>query len=321
MGYNKERYVFLKNVGFHIAVAVWYLVSLLPFWALHLISDVLFVLIYHVIGYRKKVVRENLASSFPEKTAEVRLSIERDFFRFLCDYLMESIKMMSISPEEQKAHMIFENTDLLDACIEQGRTCGIFMGHYCNYEWVASLPLWVSRKGQVSTIYHPLENQVADRLFLCTRQHFGTVCFAMQDTLRKVLEYHKKGQPLIIGYISDQKPFWTSIHHWVDFLNHDTPVLTGTERVMRKMDQAVFYLDMRRIGRSRYVGTFKPITMEPKKMREFELTDIYHQMLEESIRRDPAPWLWSHKRWSRTREEFNRLYEVVDGKVIKKAEN
>jgi KDO2-lipid IV(A) lauroyltransferase len=108
MGYNKERYVFLKNVGFHIAVAVWYLVSLLPFWALHLISDVLFVLIYHVIGYRKKVVRENLASSFPEKTAEVRLSIERDFFRFLCDYLTEC------GENEQKRRELFITGDQND---------------------------------------------------------------------------------------------------------------------------------------------------------------------------------------------------------------
>jgi KDO2-lipid IV(A) lauroyltransferase len=143
----------------------------------------------------------------------------------------------------------------------------------------------------------------------------GAECIAMQDTLRKVLEYKNKKQPIVIGYISDQKPFWNNIHHWVDFLHHDTPVLTGTERIARRMNHAVFYLDVRRIRRGYYEAEIKLITREPQTMKEFELTDIYYQHLEQSILRAPEFWLWSHERFNRTREEFNIRYEEETGRV------
>ena len=167
-------------------------------------------------------------------------------------------------------------------------------------------------------IYHPLENKDFDRLFLRSRERMGAVCIPMADTLRKILEYRQAGRPVVIGYISDQVPFWTNIHHWVDFLHHDTPVLTGTERIVRKFNHAVFFVDVRRVRRGYYEGEFKLMTSEPQKMAEFEITDIYFRMLEESIRRAPEFWLWSHNRWKRTREEFNERFDVINGKVIPK---
>ena len=133
-----------------------------------------------------------------------------------------------------------------------------------------------------------------------------------------MLEFRQAGQPVIIGYIADQKPHWVNIHHWVNFLHHDTPVLTGTERIVRKLNHAVFYADVRRIRRGYYEMTIRPITREPQKMADYELTDCYYKLLEESIQRAPEFWLWSHNRWSRTREEFDRRFEVVNGKVIAK---
>jgi KDO2-lipid IV(A) lauroyltransferase len=140
----------------------------------------------------------------------------------------------------------------------------------------------------------------------------------MQETLRRILEFRQTGQPIVIGYISDQKPNWVNIHHWLDFLHHVTPVLTGTERIVRKVGHAVFYLDVRRIKRGYYEAEFKLITRNPKEIEgEFGITDIYYQMLEQSIVRTPEFWLWSHNRWSRTRKEFNERFAVVDGKVIR----
>ena len=142
----------------------------------------------------------------------------------------------------------------------------------------------------------------------------------MQDTLRKILEFRQAGQPVVIGYISDQKPHWVNIHHWVDFLHHDTPVLTGTERIVRKMNHAVFYLDMRRVRRGYYEAELKLITRHPQEVKgEYGLTDIYYRMLEQNIKQAPEFWLWSHKRWARTREEFNERFQVIDGKVIAKS--
>jgi KDO2-lipid IV(A) lauroyltransferase len=303
---------------YYIVFAVWYVFSLLPLRILYVLSDLLFWLLYAVVGYRKAVIRKNLKESFPEKSEEELRKIERGFYRFFCDYLVETIKMMTISKENIHRRLTFKGTELVDEIVESGQSCAVYLGHLGNWEWVTSLPLWVTPKAQCGQIYHPLENKEFDRLFLYSRQRLGAKCIAMQDTLREILKYRKENQPVVIGYISDQVPFWTNIHHWVDFLHHDTPVLTGTERIARKVNHAVFFLDVHRVRRGYYEAEFKLITREPQKMGEFEITDIYFKLLEESIRRAPEFWLWSHNRWKRTREEFNERFDVVNGKVIPK---
>ncbi len=318
MKYNMGRYRALKMAAYYLLLGVWYMLSLLPFWVHYLLSDLLYLLAYKIIGYRKKVVRSNLATSFPEKTQEELLQIEKGFYHFLGDYLAESVKLISISKKNLKKRLVFKGQEIVEQCVNDGQSCAVYLGHYCNWEWITSLPLWVTPKAQCGQIYHPLENKVFDRVFLRLRQRMGAVCIPMQDTLRKILKYRQQGQPVVIGYISDQKPQWVNIHHWVDFLHHDTPVLTGTERIARKVKHAVFYLDVRRIRRGYYEAEFRLITREPQQMPEYRLTDIYYEMLEASIRRAPEFWLWSHKRWARTREEFNERFEVIDGKVIAK---
>jgi KDO2-lipid IV(A) lauroyltransferase len=154
-----------------------------------------------------------------------------------------------------------------------------------------------------------------DQLFLRLRQRLGAECIPMADTLRKILELRQSGQISIIGYISDQKPNWFNIHHWVDFLHHDTPVLTGTERLIRGTGQAVFYLDVHRVRRGYYEGEFKLIERNPKNTKDFELTDVYFKYLEASIVRDPQCYLLTHNRWKRTREEFNIRYDEETGRV------
>ena len=303
---------------YYIVFAVWYVFSLLPLRIHYVLSDLLFWLLYGVVGYRKAVIRKNLKESFPEKSEEELRKIARGYYHFFCDYIVETIKMMTISKENIRRRLTFKGTELVDEIVESGQSCAVYLGHLCNWEWVTSLPLWVTPKAQCGQIYHPLENKEFDRLFLYSRQRLGATCIAMQDTLREIVNYRSKNQPVVIGYISDQVPFWTNIHHWVDFLHHDTPVLTGTDRIARKVGHAVFFLDVHRVRRGYYEAEFKLITREPQKMKEFEITDIYFKLLEESIRRAPEFWLWSHNRWKRTREEFNERFEVVNGKVIPK---
>jgi len=306
------------KILYYIVLAFWYMLSLLPMKVHYLLSDLLFWVLYGLLGYRKKVIEKNLKASFPEKSEEELKRIERGFYHFFCDYIAESVKLMTIRRENLRRRMVFKGAELVDEVIESGQSCAVFLGHLCNWEWVTSLPLWVTPKAQCGQIYHPIENKDFDRLFLRSRQRMGAVCIPMADTLRKIIEFKKAGQPVVIGYISDQVPFWTNIHHWVDFLHHDTPVLTGMERIARKVNHAVFFLDVRRVRRGYYEAEFKLITREPQKMGEYEITDIYYRMLEQSIRRAPEFWLWSHNRWKRTREEFNERFEVVNGKVIPK---
>ena len=300
---------------YYVIYSLWFLLSLLPLRIHYMLSDLLYLIIYRLIHYRVAVVRKNIQESFPEKDADEQLAIERGFYHWFCDYLAESVKLLTMSRSQMRRRMVFKGTDVVDEVVRNGQSCAVYLGHYCNWEWITSLPLWVTPEAQCGQIYHVLENQEFDKLFLKLRQRWGAVCIPMAETLRRLIQYRQANQPVVIGYIGDQVPFWNNIHHWCQFLNHDTPVLTGTERLARQTGQAAFYLDVRRLRRGYYEAEFKLITREPKQLAEFELTDIYFCMLEESIRRDPACYLWSHNRWKRTREEFNLRYDPDTGRV------
>ena len=300
---------------YYVIYSLWFLLSLLPLRIHYMLSDLLYLIIYRLIHYRVAVVRKNIQESFPEKDADEQQANERGFYHWFCDYLAESVKLLTMSRSQMRRRMVFKGPDVVDEVVRSGQSCAVYLGHYCNWEWITSLPLWVTPEAQCGQIYHVLENQEFDKLFLKLRQRWGAVCIPMAETLRRLIQYRQANQPVVIGYIGDQVPFWNNIHHWCQFLNHDTPVLTGTERLARQTGQAAFYLDVRRLRRGYYEAEFKLITREPKQLAEFELTDIYFRMLEESIRRDPACYLWSHNRWKRTREDFNLRYDPATGRV------
>ena len=299
----------MKKVLYYITYTTIWLLSLLPLWVLYGLSNMIYVLVYYVVRYRRRLVFQNMSDSFPEKTAEEIHALERRFFHWFCDYLVESIKLLTISKEQLKRRMVFKGTDIVDGIVKDGQSCAVYLGHYCNWEWITSLPLWVTPEAQCGQIYHVLENSDYDRLFLKLRQRWGAVCIPMAETLRRIIKYKQEGRQVVIGYISDQVPFWNNIHHWVDFLHHDTPVLTGTERLARQTGHAVVYLDVSRPKRGFYEAEFRLITREPKQMADFAITDEYFRLLEASIRRAPEYWLWTHNRWKRTHEEFNLRYD------------
>jgi KDO2-lipid IV(A) lauroyltransferase len=305
----------MKNLLFYLVYGIIYLLSLLPLWVHYLFSDLIYVVVYHLLHYRVDMVRKHLADSFPEKSEAERREIEKGFYGWFCDYLVETLKLLTMSKRQLRRRMVFRGTELIDQTVADGQSCAVYLGHYCNWEWVTSLPLWVSPEAQCGQIYHALENAIFDRLFLKLRQRMGAVCIPMAETLRRIVKYRQEGREVVIGYISDQTPFWNNIHHWLDFLNHDTPVLTGTERLARQTGHAVFYLDVRCVRRGYYEAEFKLITRDPKAMKEFEITDSYFRQLEESIRRAPQYYLWTHNRWKRTHEEFNIRYDPATGHV------
>lgn len=303
---------------YYVVTIFWYLFSLLPLRIHYVLSDFIYFILYKVIGYRIKVVRENLEASFPEKTMHELRQIERRFYHRLCDYFVETVKMKTMSRKEIRRRMVFKGTELVNECVNEGQSCAVYLGHTFNWEWITSLPLWVTDKAHCGQLYHALENPTFDRLFLNLRQRWGAECIALVDILRKTIEYKQKQQPTVFGYIGDQVPHWNNIHHWCQFLNHDTPVMTGTERIAIKNRQALFFLQVKQIKRGYYEATFRLMTRTPQMLKEYEATDIYFQMLEENIRQQPELWLWSHNRWKRTREEFNERFQVINGKVVPK---
>lgn len=288
--------------------------SLLPLRVLYFLSDALFFPLYYVVRYRRGIVRGNLCSSFPEKSRKEIVAIEKRYYRFFCDYLVETLKLFSIGEAEMKRRMHFENPEVVEEVLRSGRSCSLCLGHYCNWEWVSSLPASIGGERICAQIYHPLENPMADKLFLYMRGRFGAKSVTQDDTFRHIMEWQKKGEVSIVGYIADQVPGYNNIHYWADFLHHDTPVFTGPERMARLTDAAVFYLDVFRTRRGYYTGRFVLITDRPSDCPRFEITAQYFRLLEASIQRAPQFWLWSHNRWKRSREEFERLYSPEERK-------
>ncbi|MDE7180239.1 MAG: lysophospholipid acyltransferase family protein [Muribaculaceae bacterium] len=284
---------------------VW-MMSLLPFAVLYLISDLLAGFLHSVLRYRRRVVRENLASSFPEKSERELARIERRFYRFLTDYFMETVKMMTMSERTVKCRMHVENPEMITEAVEADRNVTLLLGHYCNWEWVSSLPLWFD-KGVGAQVYHYLHNHAMNELFMRLRTRFHAHNIEMADIMRRLIEWKREGVPTVTGFIADQSPS-LDIHLFVDFLHHDTPVFTGPERIAKFLDSRVLFIHLTRPKRGYYSLRFVKITDGPKKEPVFDLTRRYFELLEENITEAPEYWLWSHRRWKRTRADFNAYW-------------
>ena len=264
------------NILYHLAFAFWYACSLLPLRFLYVVSDMLYYPLYYVVRYRRRVVRKNLTESFPEKTTAEIIRIEKQFYAFFCDYVVETLKQFSMSEKQMRRRMTFSGTDdiIRDMEREDKHFTFIYLGHYCNWEWIASMPYWFPEK--------------------------------MKETLRKIIEMRRQGEQVVIGFISDQAPKWNSIHHFTPFLHHETPVFIGTEKIGRKLDAVIYFAEVTRPRRGYYHCHLYRMVDDIGAVSEYEVTDIYMQHLEQMIRREPQFWLWSHNRWKRTKAEWER---------------
>ncbi len=275
----------------------------LPWPVLRGLSSFVAWLAHSVVKYRLKVCRENIRTSFPEMTdAEVDDAV-KGFYHFLADYFIETVKLSTMSADEMRRRMKFENIEEVNDDLRAGNNVSLFLGHFCNWEWVSTMPLWLdlSTGAIPCQIYHPLSNVAADEVFGSIRSRFGATNLPMATSAKTLLEMSAKKIPSITGYIADQTPSRRAIHHWIPFLNHDTPVFTGAEKISRRIHAAAYYIDMRRPERNKYVGRFVKISPDVASEPENKVTDTYFQMLEASIRQSPPLWLWTHRRWKYTR--------------------
>lgn len=302
----------MKNLTYYLSFALWFIISLLPLWVFYRLSDGLYYLVYHVVRYRRRVVYANLRSSFPEKSEAEIERIAKDFYSFFCDYIVETLKFFSMGEKNIRKRMKFEGLNQVKEDFANGRSVSVYLGHYCNWEWISSLGLHLDE--QCGQIYHPLENATLDRLFLYMRGRFKAQSIKMDDTFLTILKWKKEGRKNIVGYIADQVPGYNNIHYWANFLHHDTPVFTGAERISKIMDTAVYYIDVERPRRGYYVARFIKIADTLNEHPVFFATEQYFRLLEKNIQRAPQYWLWSHKRWKRTREEFNRMFTEEERK-------
>jgi KDO2-lipid IV(A) lauroyltransferase len=287
----------MSAVAYYLALPFIHLIARLPFPLLYLLSDGMRLVLYNVLGYRVAVVRGNLRKSFPEKsTAELR-TIERAFYRWLCDLALETLKTLTLSAEAVKERVEVEGVEVLKKHHEQGRSVILVMGHWGNWELggarFAGLGLH-----QLYVIYHPLQNPYFDRLMHHMRTRLGNRLYAMNDVLKGMLRDRHK--VTATAFIADQTPPPEGAY-WTVFLNQDTPVFTGTEKIARKLGCPVVYAGVEQVARGRYVLRFEELVADPKATREGEISELHTRRLERDILRRPAFWLWSHRRWKHTR--------------------
>lgn len=297
----------INNITYYLIYGSAYAFSLLPMRVLYLFSDCLYVLVYHLLKYRVKVVRQNLHKSFPQRSEKELKDIEKDFYMWFCDYIVETIKLTSISEKEMRKRMRFEGLDEVRELTRSGKNISVYMGHYCNWEWVSSFGMHLP-ECLCGQIYHELENKAMNRFFLKIRGRFGSHSVKMDETLLTLREWMHEGKINLVGYISDQAPGYKDMHCWPTFLNQKTPTYSGTERLAKLFNTAVYYMDMKRPKRGVYVATMVKMCDEAKTTPKHSLTKQYYMMLENSINNQPAYWLWSHKRWKRTWEDFCREF-------------
>lgn len=270
------------------------IISLLPFWLLYLISDLLYFFLYYIFKYRRKVVQTNLANAFPEKSQDERKGIEKRFYSFLADLMMESIKSISISPDELKKRYKFVNLEVITKYLQDGRSVIAVSGHYGNWEW-GPLAIPLELKKDVLVVYKSLSNKNFDNKINSIRSRFGAIMVSMKMTLRKIAEY--KNIPHVLVLVGDQTPTREESQYFTTFLNQPTAVFLGIEKIALKANDAIIYFSINRIKRGHYKSIVKPLVEYPRDTKEHEITNAHTLELENLIREKPELWLWSHRRW------------------------
>ena len=278
-----------------------WLFSALPFRVLYVLSDFNYLLMYHVWRYRRKVVRENLEKSFPEKTEAERLQIERKFYRYLSDYMLEDLKLLHMSAEDLCQRMIYKNTEQYLELTEKYGGIIVMIPHYANYEWLIGMGS-VMKPGDVPVqVYKPLKDKYLNELFKQIRSRFGGYNIPKHSTAREIIKLKREGKNMVVGLITDQWP--SGDRYWTTFMGQETAFLNGAERIAKIMNFPVFYCELTKTRRGYCEAEFKLMTEAPKETVEGEITDMFAHELEQTIRREPAYWLWSHKRWKFTKKE------------------
>lgn len=291
----------MQAIGFYLTLPFLYLISLLPFPILYILSDFVFVLLYYVIGYRKKVVTQNLKNSFPKKSEKEIIEFRRKFYHYLCDLFLETFKTLSISRENMVKHcrMNDASVTLLQKYNDEKKSVILVLGHLGNWEWGGNAFSLMCRQ-QLYVIYHPLENKYFNTLIIGMRTRFGTRLIEMKNTFRDMVENKKIVSAT--AFITDQTPQPENAY-WTNFLNQDTPVFRGTEKISLKLNYPIIFINVKKIKRGYYELSAETLCENPSATSEGEISEMHTKKLEEEILKNPENWLWSHRRWKHKRPQ------------------
>lgn len=297
----------MKFLGYILTYSLVWLLHLLPEPLLYLLSDFLYFLMYHVVGYRKKVVYDNLEKAFPDFDRATIRKTAKKFYHHLSDLFLEQAVFHFYSEKKALKRISYNNPELLNELHASGKQVMAVLGHYGNWEYLSSLGLAID--SPVVAIYKPLRNKYFNQMVQKNRNAWGVIPVPMEKIARKLIEFHRAKKPALTLFLGDQRPMFHQIQYWTKFLGQDTPMYLGTEKMARKLDAAVVFLEMRKVKRGRYEVEARLICESPEGLNPYEITDRHVRILEDLIREEPAYWLWSHRRWKHSYEEFRAEHE------------
>ena len=285
----------MQALTYYIALPFIYLLSLLPFPVLYLVSDLIYFILFYCLGYRKKVVRQNLKNAFPQKTDEEISIICRAFYHNLCDFMVETFKILTISKKGilKRCRFTPEGFDVFSKYAAEGKSIIMVMGHLGNWEW-AGHPFSLLCKQKLVVIYHPLTNKYFNGLMYRMRSRFGTLMIPMKTAFKEMLAHRKELTCTV--FISDQTPMPENAY-WTTFLNQDTPVFKGTEVIAKKLNLPVVYARIRKVKRGYYEMHAETLVENPAATADGVISELHTRRVEKDIIAEPESWLWSHRRW------------------------
>jgi KDO2-lipid IV(A) lauroyltransferase len=278
-----------------LAYPVIWVISMLPFRLLYLFSDFIYFIVYRIIKYRKKTVRENLALALPHLTDAERSVIEKKFYHHMCDMFLEMIKTMNISKEEICNRFVFKNIEVYKELEKQGKSIAVICSHYASYEWIISMNYYSDFVAY--GIYKQLKNPYFDKLVHKIRSRFNAKLITTKQTIPTIIENSKNNVLSLYGFASDQSPRANSAFHWTKFMGIEVPVHTGAEMLSKRYDMNLVYLNTKKVKRGHYEATLEILSDNPKDVPNYDLTDQYLKLLEKQIYDEPEYYLWTHKRW------------------------
>lgn len=279
-----------------------WLISLIPLRVLFLFSWTIYFLLYKIIGYRRKVVYENLRRSFPEKNEKEIRKIASRFYLHLCDSIFEVIHMFQMTTKEIDRRYKLLNPEIAEELARKNKSVVVAGSHYGNWEWASFVDHVLDFK--LLGVYKPLSNKMFDNLFIYLRGRLGGYPTPMKGTLRAIMDAQRNKENFMVYLVGDQRPEWGDLKHWLTFMNQEAPVITGPEKLAKRFNLATVFMDSRQVKRGYYEITFRVISENSKETEDFEITDKYIQLVEEQIRKAPEFYLWSHKRWKYKKEEI-----------------
>lgn len=286
----------MGTIGFYIFFGINWIITLLPLRILYVFSDILFIFLYYIISYRKKVVYKNLKNAFPEKSPEEINLISRKFYRHLADLIIETLKLTHLSNKELKMRVVYKNPELTERLYNSGRDVIAVLSHYNNWEWLgACFPLY-TRYATVSA-YKPVNNKLFDKFMNNLRSRNNAGLSPMKLIVRKIIDNQNKKIRTLYGFIADQTPVKSQIRYFTTFLNQETPVFLGIEKIAEKFDMSVVFVNVRKIRRGYYEIALELLFERTAGLPEFEVTEKHVKRLEEMICEKPEYWIWTHRRW------------------------